>query len=302
VEPKTDGLAIASLVCSIVGFLIGLGAILGIVFGFIARSRIKRSNGAAKGAGMALAGIIIGFVAVVASIAIVAAVLATRNSTNSTSSGAGSSGSIPSSTDTALAQSEALAPSDYPSGWTGQGASSTSSGLSFFGGASSSDVAKATACLGVSSANIDTNPAEYAGQEYDDPNGGSMSENVEVYPSATAAATDAAAAASPKAASCILQLFPNMGAQAAKAVGSGATAGTVTATARTVQAGATKVAGVEVAIPITYQGSTNTVYIDMLVGQKGRSEVILRFTSLGTSPDAALEGQVLAAAMGKLTT
>jgi hypothetical protein len=54
-------LAIASLVCSILG-ICGIGAILGIVFGFVARGQIRRSNGMEKGDGLALAGIIIGFV------------------------------------------------------------------------------------------------------------------------------------------------------------------------------------------------------------------------------------------------
>src|SRR5579859_7152349 len=50
-------IAIASLICSIVGI-----AILGIIFGHIALSEIKRSNGWQEGRGMALAGLIIGYI------------------------------------------------------------------------------------------------------------------------------------------------------------------------------------------------------------------------------------------------
>jgi Domain of unknown function (DUF4190) len=57
----TNGMAIASLVCSLVGLLCGLGLPLGIIFGFVALSQIKQSSQA--GRGLALAGIIIGFVA-----------------------------------------------------------------------------------------------------------------------------------------------------------------------------------------------------------------------------------------------
>jgi hypothetical protein len=57
---KTNGLAIASLVCSLAGLLL-LPLVLGIVFGFIARSQIKHSHGAQGGGGLALAGIIISF-------------------------------------------------------------------------------------------------------------------------------------------------------------------------------------------------------------------------------------------------
>lgn len=58
--PKTNGLAVASFVCSFFFWLYGLGAVLAIVFGFIARSQIKRSEGQETGGGLALAGIIIG--------------------------------------------------------------------------------------------------------------------------------------------------------------------------------------------------------------------------------------------------
>jgi uncharacterized RDD family membrane protein YckC len=63
--PRTNGLAIASLVCSLVGILfIGLPGILGVIFGFIARAQNRRSAGARTGSGMALAGIIVGFAVV----------------------------------------------------------------------------------------------------------------------------------------------------------------------------------------------------------------------------------------------
>ncbi len=65
VSPKRNGLAVASLVCSFFFWLYGIGAILGIVFGFVSRSQIKHSGGTQRGKGMALAGIIIGFVSVV---------------------------------------------------------------------------------------------------------------------------------------------------------------------------------------------------------------------------------------------
>ena len=61
VQQKTNGLAIAALICGICGFLLFVPGILGIIFGFIARSQIRQSNGQQKGNGMALAGIIVGF-------------------------------------------------------------------------------------------------------------------------------------------------------------------------------------------------------------------------------------------------
>jgi hypothetical protein len=79
IRRPTDGLAVASLVVSIVSVLGlcawwigGVVGILGAIFGHVARRRI-RSSGAA-GAGMALAGIIVGWV--VAALAIIGAVAA----------------------------------------------------------------------------------------------------------------------------------------------------------------------------------------------------------------------------------
>lgn len=75
---KTNGLAIAALVCGLGGFLLYIPAVLGIIFGFVSRTQIKRSNGAQKGAGMALAGIIAGF----AWIAVLVLVTVVNHTTN----------------------------------------------------------------------------------------------------------------------------------------------------------------------------------------------------------------------------
>jgi hypothetical protein len=58
---KTNGFAIASLVLGIIPCT-GITSILAIVFGFIARNQIQQSGGRQQGSGMAMAGIILGFV------------------------------------------------------------------------------------------------------------------------------------------------------------------------------------------------------------------------------------------------
>ncbi len=74
---RTNGMAVASLVCSLVAiFLGGIPAILGIIFGFVARSQIRKSNGSQKGDGLALAGIIIGFVSLALGILLIGVLLA----------------------------------------------------------------------------------------------------------------------------------------------------------------------------------------------------------------------------------
>ena len=83
VSRRTNGLAIAALVCSCAGiFLLGIPAVLGIIFGFVARGQIRQSSGAQGGNGMALAGIIVGFV-VVGLVVLGVVVHVTQNNHNS---------------------------------------------------------------------------------------------------------------------------------------------------------------------------------------------------------------------------
>jgi hypothetical protein len=67
----TNGLAIASLVCGILGWLCGIGAILAIILGFVAKNQIRTSG--QSGDGMATAGIVLGFVSL--AVAIVVAIV-----------------------------------------------------------------------------------------------------------------------------------------------------------------------------------------------------------------------------------
>ena len=68
VSAPTSGMAIASLVLGIAGWfflVLAVPSILAIVFGFIAKARIRRSAGALRGNGLAVAGIVLGFTALV---------------------------------------------------------------------------------------------------------------------------------------------------------------------------------------------------------------------------------------------
>jgi hypothetical protein len=58
---QTNGLAVASLVLGIL-WIFWLGSLLALVFGFIAKGQIERSNGAQGGKGLAIAGIVLGCV------------------------------------------------------------------------------------------------------------------------------------------------------------------------------------------------------------------------------------------------
>lgn len=70
VPQKTNGLAVASLVLSLVGVIpcfwwFQVPGLLGLIFGVVSRNQIKRSNGMQKGAGLAIAGLVIGIVLLV---------------------------------------------------------------------------------------------------------------------------------------------------------------------------------------------------------------------------------------------
>jgi hypothetical protein len=61
--PKTNGLAVASMVLGIV-WLYWVGSILALVFGYVAKGQIDRSEGQQTGRGMAIAGIVLGWIGV----------------------------------------------------------------------------------------------------------------------------------------------------------------------------------------------------------------------------------------------
>jgi len=67
----TNGMAVASLVCSLFGWLCVVGPLLGLIFGFVALHQINQTG--QRGRGMALAGIIIG--GIIVAIAIGAGIL-----------------------------------------------------------------------------------------------------------------------------------------------------------------------------------------------------------------------------------
>jgi hypothetical protein len=77
----TNGLAIASLACGLGQFAFGpLATIPAIVFGHMARSQIRRTG--EEGVGLALAGLILGWGAVILGFVLIAAVVAIATSTH----------------------------------------------------------------------------------------------------------------------------------------------------------------------------------------------------------------------------
>ena len=83
---KTNGLAIASLICSLFSLLffpIFLPQVLGIVFGHISLSQIRVSQGREQGNGLAIAGLVIGYLVLVGTIFLYVAIVGTSSGTSS---------------------------------------------------------------------------------------------------------------------------------------------------------------------------------------------------------------------------
>ncbi len=67
---SVNGIAIASLICS----LLGLG-LVGVILGHLGLREIKRSNGYQEGRGLAIAGLIIGYLEIALGVAVVLAII-----------------------------------------------------------------------------------------------------------------------------------------------------------------------------------------------------------------------------------
>lgn len=61
----TNGLSVASMICSLV-WLCWLGSFLGLIFGYVARAQIAKSDGRQVGGGMATVGIVLGWIGMAA--------------------------------------------------------------------------------------------------------------------------------------------------------------------------------------------------------------------------------------------
>ncbi len=67
VPPRTSGMAVASLVLGLLGWwLCGIGSLLAVIFGHQALSQINASNGMVTGRGMAIAGLVLGYLGLAA--------------------------------------------------------------------------------------------------------------------------------------------------------------------------------------------------------------------------------------------
>jgi hypothetical protein len=276
--PTTDRLAVAALASSLAGFVTGFTALLGIVFGLVARHRIALSGGATKGRGLALSGILIGiggiaWTVVVAEVAIRAADDASIN----------------------LAWSEVLPSSAYPHGWTGQGQELENDDANYFTlYLSPGEVRQVASCLHMSPTNIETDPTEAASQEYGTPSYSfTATDTVDVFSSTAAATADAVASGKANAMHCEINV-PDQSRYV------GYHDNTLTSRERTIPPLGDHDSDVE--LRSTDPNDPGTVFFDdFITVQEGPSESNLVLSTYGAPPPATLVDRLAAAAAQRLT-
>ena len=75
---RTSGLAVASLVLGIL-FLWGVGSILALIFGYQGMREVDRSGGTVGGRGMAIAGVVLGWIGIAGAIILIIVVVNIAN-------------------------------------------------------------------------------------------------------------------------------------------------------------------------------------------------------------------------------
>jgi hypothetical protein len=291
---KRDRMAVWSLVCSIAGWVtLGLSAVVGIILGLKARRRLRNSGGLRRDVRLATAGIVIGSLCLVFLIGFTVAAQFTPDPTGSPN--------------VALAQLALLRPSDYGAGWRNQGAGSGTFEASFFNSFSAKAVWQMAACLDMSPGRVDTKPTEVVGHEFAGPSKTLwLSDTTDVFPRVAAAAADAEAAASAKAATCeqLLQVNHQWGVSMAQwYFGSSTTSGPVTVVRRqgvpTLPSGASDL---EAAVPYKATHSSATLYIDMILLRRGRVESNIWVADANTQPPIGRINDLVTAARHRLAS
>ncbi len=301
---RTERTAIASLWFSIGGILIPPAAIVGIVLGFVGRSRINKSESLTKGSRLAMSGIVIG----IAALGVWTVVLFGRSSPSpSVVFVTGGSSSAQ-----ALARVELVARSAYPAGWTGLGGWTVyvNNNQSYFS-VSPDQTSALDGCLGVRTSHVDAYPAIAADQEYAEPNsrvhdtyGATLWVNdaVSVFPTVADAVADFEATNNPKALVCQFRYWgPSLIQDLAPAFGSSELDSSPTVLTRILPRLGSHDSDEEWSMRYSYRGQSGIMYADWVTVQKGRSESNLWLSNLGSPVPSELITKMARAAAQRMT-
>ncbi len=148
-------------------------------------------------------------------------------------------------------------------------------------------------CVGTPVTIFDSNGQKANGPDFANENGDEISNSVEV--DATKADVDKgyAALTSPKINDCLAKLFAALLKDSSTSGGAGMTVGEVTVDSFPVDGVGDRGVGFRVTVPITANGQSVTVYVDVASVQRGRSVLTVTASGNGTPPSRDLEKQLL---------
>ena len=183
--------------------------------------------------------------------------------------------------DQAKAMTELLLLTDLPAGWT----STPDSDASDNGGLGNDGEAQLAACLGVSASRLDANPPEADSPEFTSANQAeTVDDEVEVFPTAAAAASDFSIFDLPETPHCLSQLFNGpFKSDITSGLEAGQTLVSLTAASRSFPAIGMHSADVEITFVIRQSGVDIKVSVDLIVVTQGRSETQLTLTAPQTA-------------------
>ena len=204
--------------------------------------------------------------------------------------GIASAASVSVNAELAKAKSELLVRSDFPQGWTGQGSATAESNNKL--SASSLGFQQLGSCLGLSGpeASVLTESTPEADSPTFSLNSESVSESLDIYPSANQANESYQESTLSKVPQCFGSLMsqPAIRAQMESSFGKGSTLGTVVAVSPPKKDLIPHLSGVALELPFTQQGQTYDVYLGIVNWVKGVENPSLTFTSVNASFPGAL--------------
>ena len=187
----------------------------------------------------------------------------------------------------AQAKKDLLVRSDFPTGWSGQGSVSTSSGG---GGSSFPGENQLASCLGVSAAVINLDAPNATSPNFQNKAGTDFAQdNVSVFPSTRVAAQQYTTIADPKVPSCLTTVFQGPAKQElANDVGKNTTLGTISVAPASPSWLVPHSTGFTLSFPVTTQGITVQSAVTIVSMVRGTTASQLTLTSVGLPFPSAL--------------
>lgn len=204
------------------------------------------------------------------------------------------------SPDRAKAEGALLSLSDLPAGWTATPTDNSGDNIGLGG---QDGTAQLASCLGVAALSLDSNAPQADSPTFTSPDEAvTVDDEVQVFPTAAAAASDFSLFSSPKTPSCITQVFNGpLRKQFTDELQPGQTLGSVTSTARSFPKLGDHSGDVQITFVVGQSGTNVKVFLDLIVVTKGRSETILTVTQPQVLAQPGLTSQLAGISASRMT-